>query len=193
MVRQHALAAFQPLAPCTPPPGCADAPARYRFSIGSSGRPRPGPGGTPVAGATATFRRRLRRRPGSGSRRPSRRDPGRTGRWPRRRSRGVRIQHLFHPGHRVGYRSRHGIGAAVSHRVPARQVVYAHRLSDPSLDRDGSVVVICPTSMNGRSDSSPRSICSLQRTAPSVSAPMWRTPERPAGSARHCGVGEESS
>src|SRR6185436_13565029 len=37
-------AALAPHAPCTPPPGCALADARYRPRIGVSGRPSPGIG-----------------------------------------------------------------------------------------------------------------------------------------------------
>ena len=39
-----ARAALAPHAPCTPPPGCADAEPRNRPRIGVSARPRPGTG-----------------------------------------------------------------------------------------------------------------------------------------------------
>ena len=52
-----ARAAFAPQAPCTPPPGCAEADARNSPRTGVSARPSPGTGGTRAAARTPSCRR----------------------------------------------------------------------------------------------------------------------------------------
>ena len=73
--RRAATAAFQPQAPWTPPPGCAEAPARYRPGTGVSGRPRPRVGRRTSCWCSAAVP--ALRAPGSGWRRRPARSRGR--------------------------------------------------------------------------------------------------------------------